>query len=66
METGQVWTSVKKRFKITPALDWATSGSNGLFIYLFKEIYNNRINIYLEYIFRENLPLKCSDIFLHV
>jgi len=39
---------------MTPALDWATKGHDGLFIYLFIEIYNNRINIYLEYIFREN------------
>lgn len=45
---------VRKRFKRTPALDWSTKGCNGLFIYLFIEIYNNRINIYLEYAFREN------------
>lgn len=45
---------IRKRFKMTPALDWATKGHDGLFIYLFIEIYNNRINIYLEYIFREN------------
>lgn len=46
---------VRKRFKRTPALDWATKDvMDYLFIYLFIEIYNNRIDIYLEYIFREN------------
>lgn len=47
-------SNVRKRFKMTPAPDATTEGSHGFLfyslVYLFIEIYNNRINIYLEYI----------------